>query len=287
MVAKNAAAAKKAEEEQQEMFDSPTVASPQSSEVLASLSAYAWAFDTDRETLRRCLLESSVKHVTERSGRGLYSLRDVFRAWTSVAADVAEGDPDKLSEATLRRAFKRRAWWQGEREKLHYQREKKQLVDATDVERVFARLMQIFVRGLETLGDVLERDSGLTPQQADRVEAHINQVREDLYKAAVADEDEDEQPQTTVEASTPATREPPPSTKSPPTASSAVEDAVAFLRRELAGGARATSDLIGAARKLAISEATLRRAKAQMKKEIEAKRRGRGWAWQLAPRAKR
>lgn len=272
------------------MFEAPAVASLPEADILASLSAFARAFETDRETLRRCLLDHGVQHVSERSGRGLYSLRDVYRAWTAAPTEGDDNDPDKLSEATLRRAFRRKAWWQGEREKLHLQRERRALVDALDVEQTLGKLNQLYVRGLETLEDVLERDAGLTPEQAQRMQRHVDQLREDLYKQVInglatdPDSHTDESaPPAAGGVATSLSKESvaPAMGGAGPAGGSALADGIAFLRRELAGGPRRTSDLIAAARELAISEGTLRRAKAELGNEIKAKRDGRAWAWQL------
>lgn len=252
----------------------PIVANINEADILASLSAWARAFSTDRETLRRVLLEREVQPVAERAGHKLYAARHVYRAW-SEGAD--ETDPDKLSP------FKRRAWYQGEREKMRLQQERGELVADIEVERTYSRLAQLFVRGLETIQDRLERDAGLTPQQATVLERHIDRMREELAKEVLSrgtDEDDG------VElAEPPAEDAPPPraaAPPAPPAGSSAVDDAIAFLRRSLAEGARPTAELIADGKKVGLSEATLRRGKAQMGAEVIARRQGRGWVWELA-----
>lgn len=266
--------------DQAQMFESPTVANLHETDVLASLSAFARAFGTDRETLRRALLEREVEHVTERAGHKLYALRPVYQAWTAGVADI---DPDKL------KPFQRRAWYQGEREKMALQLERGQLVEAIDMERTLGRITQIYVRGLETAADVVERDCGLTPPQAARLEAHLDRIREDLYQAMT--EGGDEREEAPSPSATPAAQE---ASGAPVTekrvsretsggGSSALDDAIAYLRAELAAGARPTASLIAAGKKAGLSEPTLRRAKAQMGAELEAKRQGKGWIWQLTP----
>jgi hypothetical protein len=271
-------------EEQAEMFEGPANPIAHNARIVGHLSLFADELQVDREALRKCLIDQNVQHVGEKGGRAVYSLRDVYNALTSVPDDDAS-DPDKLSEATLRRAFKRKAWWEGERQKLHLQRERRALVDALDVEQAMGKLAQIFVRGIETLEDVLERDAGLTPQQAERMQRHGDQVREDIYKhvarGLAADPDEP-QPAVAAAPSAPEPEKPNRSRAAPTSSGSALDDGVAFLRRELAGGPRRTADLIAAARAIAISEGTLRRAKADLGREIKAKRDGKAWAWQLA-----
>lgn len=268
-------------EEQNEMFPAPSVTSLTDSDILASLSAWARGLGTDRETLRRTLLEHGVEHVAERSGHKLYAFRHIYQAWT---ADAGEQDPDKL------KPFQRRAWYQGEREKLHLQVERGQLVDSLEMERTIGRLNQMYVRGLETAQDVIERDCGLTPQQAAKLEAHLDKVREDLYQM-LAGKDPDETTEAT-EVSLPEPPKPAPKRarqKVPreTPAPAAVEDGIAFLRKALKRGARASRELIAEAKRAGLSEKTLRRAKKKLGKEVEAHRHGRGWRWQLARSAKR
>lgn len=272
------------EAEQSGLFPgAPTVASLNEADILASLSAWARMFGTDRETLRRVLLEREVQPVAERAGHKLYAGRQVYKAWSDGSEET---DPDKLSP------FKRRAWYQGEREKMQLQIERGELVSAIEVERTMGRLFQLFVRGAETLQDRIERDAGLTPEQALVVETHIDRIREELYaEIAGGAADEDDEAPASMPPPASAAGEPPqhpPAPRAPRAAvaatagSSAVDDAIAFLRRSLADGALATADLIKDAKKVGISEATLRRAKAQLGAEVVARRQGRGWVWELA-----
>jgi len=265
-------------EEQNEMFQKPTVANLHDSDILASLSAFARAFGTDRETLRRCLLEHDVEPSGERAGHKLYALRHAYEAWTATVENV---DPDKL------KPFQRKAWYQGDREKLNLQLERGQLVDAAEMERTIGRLNQLFVRGLETLEDVIERDCGLNPQQASTMQRHADQLREELYKL-IAGEDIDEE-LTDAPPEVPVTKTPPelpiarPPVERPVSreTGSAVDDGIRFLQAELAKGPRPTAELLEAGKKVGLSETTLRRAKAQLGKGIAARKQGRGWVWQL------
>lgn len=273
------------QEEQIAMFPGgPTVASLHESDILASLSAFARAFNTDRETLRRCLLEHEIEPAGERAGHKLYALRHVYHAW---AEETEETDPDKLTP------FKRRAWYQGEREKVTLQELRGELVPALEMERHLGQVLQLLVRGLETAPDVVERECGLSPKQAASFERHIDKVREDLYQAvlesgAESDEPPQVEPQAKNDLPVPVTsaqkRKPKRKAARPAAAgtSSAVEDGVTFLQKALARGPRPSSELIAEGKKSGLSEATLRRAKASMGEAIEARRQGRGWAWQLA-----
>lgn len=293
-------------EEQQQMFPGgPTVAALHESDVLASLSRFARAFDTDRETLRRCLLENNVEPAGEHAGHKLYALRHVYRAWTQATEDT---DPDKLTP------FKRRAWYQGEREKLHLQVERGELLEGTEVERMLGQVLQLCARGLETAQDVVERDCGLAPAQAAKLEGHLDSIREELFQAiqdvGLEESPQPEAVQTSAQAGDEtktsdretkagggATKQRRPETKSakretrtrrpaPSLSGSAVDDAAVFLREQLAAGPKPKGELVKAGKKFGLSDATLRRAKASLGDELVARRQGRGWVWELSPAPK-
>lgn len=253
---------------QEEMFGGGNVARLEDGDILASLSAWARVFGIERETLRRRLVDAGVRSKGERGGHPVYGGRDVVSAWMS--GPEARIDPDSLSP------FQRRAWYQGEHEKLKLQVERGELVSALEVEQTMGRLAKAFVLGLDTLMDVIERDAGLTALQAKRMEQHVDRVRENIYRELAGGED-GERP----EASGAPEPEPKPRPR-PAAGGTALEEAVAFLREALAGGPRPSAELVAAAREAAISEGTLRRAKAQLGKSVVAKREGRGWVWSLA-----
>ncbi len=263
----------RSEEQQQAMFPGgPSVASLHETDLLASLSAFARAFGTDRETLRNCIVENEIQPAGERAGHKLWALRHVYQAWT---ATPEEQDPDKLSP------FKRRAWYQGEREKLALQVSRGELVDALEVERTLGRLMQVLARGLETVLDVIERDCGLSPSQASAGEKHIDEIREELYRelTAVDDETDPDTPAVGASEETPAVpRKAPPASE----ASNAVEIAIAFLKHELADGPKGTKAILEAGKASGLSESTMRRARKTLGDRITAKREGRGWVWVLS-----
>ena len=256
---------------QGEMFEGANVSKIEDGDILASISAWARIFSTERETLRRRLLASNVTAKGERNGFPVYGGRDVVSAW--LAGPEARVDPDSLTP------FQRRAWYQGEHEKLKLQQERGELVPAIEVEQTIGKMVKLFVLGLDTLVDSIERDAGLTPLQAHRVEKHVDKVRESLYQSLA------------TEPAAPDTAETPPKAApaSPDPASlppgSAVDEAVQWLRSALAKGAKPAPKLISAARKAGISEGTLRRAKAQLGAAVVARREGRGWVWEQAGKA--
>jgi 2-keto-4-pentenoate hydratase len=84
--------------------------------------------------------------------------------------------------------FERKAFFQAEREKLHLQAERGDLVPSIDVEQRYASRNKLIDLALETGADVLERDVGLTPAQAARLEKHLDELRMTLYRILVDDD---------------------------------------------------------------------------------------------------
>lgn len=251
---------------QEEMFGGANVSKIEDGDILASLSAWARIFGTERETLRRRLLAANVTSKGERHGHPVYGGRDVVSAWLS--GPEARIDPDSLSP------FQRRAWYQGEHEKLKLQVERSELVPMIEVEETIGKVAKALVLGLDTLIDTIERDVGLNPLQAVKMEKHVDRVRESIYQA-IAGEPDAEAPPAKVVAD-------PPQKETPAPSGSLIDEAKDYLQKALAKGPKPTAKLIAAAKKAGISEGTLRRAKAQLGKSVTASRQGKGWVWALA-----
>lgn len=248
------------------MFAGANVSKIEDGDILASLSAWARIFATERETLRRRLLAVNVTAKGERHGYPVYGGRDVVSAWLS--GPEARIDPDALTP------FQRRAWYQGEHEKMRLQVERGELVPAIEVEQTLGKLAKRFVQGMDTMIDTIERDVGLSPAQAHKLEQHLDRTREEIYQAI-------------VEESQVGKEQPTPDEPVPPAPGSALDDAIEFLRKALARGPKQTVKLVASAKKAGISEGSLRRAKKQLP-EVSAERQGRHWVWQLAkPSAKK
>ena len=125
--------------------------------------------------------------VIPRSGRGRYPLAGAIRGYVTFLQDTGDGevsDPDKL------KPFERRAFYQGELDKLKLQVERGELVPAFEVERKLARLFKILTQHLDTLPDILERDVGANPKQLGRIEQHLDLARDAMYRE-IRDDDED------------------------------------------------------------------------------------------------
>lgn len=95
-------------------------------------------------------------------------------------ADVT--DPDKLEP------FKRRAFYQGELEKLKLETERRELIPRIEVEQEMAAQLKVTAECFDTLPDILERDCGLTPAVLSKVEACLDRAREELYRRMTEEE---------------------------------------------------------------------------------------------------
>lgn len=138
-----------------------------------NLSQIASEFGVARETARKRLDDAGVQASETRGGHPVYRLREVLEAF----AGEDGFDPDKL------KPWERKAHYQAEHEKLRLQVERGELVPSIEVEQGEAAIFKIVTQGLETLPDVLERDVGLSPLQLARVERHLDEYREALYRA--------------------------------------------------------------------------------------------------------
>lgn len=135
-----------------------------------------------RKTIRKRLAEAHVEQARLEKGYPVYRLKDILPALFTETEGTT--DPDKL------RPFERRAYYQGERDKLALAQERGELVPAFEVERTFANMFKTVTQGLETLPDVLERDAGIQGHVLVMIEQKIDELREVL--ASQIDEMQDD-----------------------------------------------------------------------------------------------
>lgn len=238
---------------------------------LATINRFATWVGGDATSIKTRVVAGGYDAVIERQGRKYYRIADLFAAFSK------------------ENQFQRRARVQADEIELRVRKQRGQLLDALDVEQTIGHIAQLCVKGLDANVDRIERRCGLTPAQAAELERCNDDAKREISAAVVewsrarvaALPPEDQEESAAADESAP----PPPMPASvvpPVAASSAVDEAVAFLREMLAGGPRATAELIEEARARGLSEATLRRAKAQMGAALAAKKIGRAWSWQLA-----
>lgn len=260
---------------QGEMLPGATVSNLNESDIVASLSAFARAFGTDRETLRRRLLDGGVEPMAERSGHKLYRLAEVYRAW-ALSGQVI--DPDTLSP------FNRRAWYQAELDRMKLQETRHELIPRLEVEQELASVLKIVAEALDTLPDIVERDCGATPSQLQRIETVLDRAREEMHKRLTEQTADEAQTAAAAKEASPAAA-PPKASSSPPSSPAttpsggALDAAGTYLREALGAGSRLAAELIAEAAGRHISETSLRRAKAKL--GIVARRAGKSWEWAL------
>lgn len=85
----------------------------------------------------------------------------------------------------------RKAWYQSENERLKYEQASNELIPADEVAREYTVLAKAVVQVLETLPDVLERDCALTPAAVSRVQAVIDDLRDEMARKVYEAEAED------------------------------------------------------------------------------------------------
>ncbi len=85
----------------------------------------------------------------------------------------------------------RKAWYQSENERLKFERDLRHLVPVDEVQREMATLAKAVAGGLDDLADMLERDAGLLPEAIDLVQATTDALREQMYRAIIADIDDE------------------------------------------------------------------------------------------------
>lgn len=148
-----------------------------------SVSTLAAEFGVTRETAARRIADAGVKASGKRGGYPVYRLKDVYSVVLGQAGEDGAVDPDKLDP------FKRQAHYKAEHLKLQLETEQRELIPQIEVEQEQARILRVVAMFLDTLPDVLERDCGLAASMIIAVEKRIDQVREEMHKALVEEEE--------------------------------------------------------------------------------------------------
>lgn len=153
-----------------------------------SISRVAELLGMDRKTVAKRIAEANLKPCSMRDGYPVYDGRQACEACLLPLASSEESapfDPRNL------KPLDRRAWYQSERERMAVESEARQLIPAIEVQAEFAEMARTFVQFLDTLGDQLERDIGLTPEQVDAMNASIAKQRAELYADTVSEIDDE------------------------------------------------------------------------------------------------
>lgn len=155
---------------------------------LVSISRLAELLGMDRKTVSKRLAECNVPPAGKRDGYPIYDGRQACEA--CLLPQTLAGEDGPLDPRQMK-PMDRRAWFQSERERISLEADARQLIAAGEVESEMAELVRGFVQFLDTLGDQLERDVGLTAEQVEAANKSISRQRGALYLQLQA-EDQDE-----------------------------------------------------------------------------------------------
>jgi hypothetical protein len=155
---------------------------------LVSISRIAELLGMDRKTVSKRLLDANVPQAGKRDGYPVYDGRQACEA--CLLPQTLAGEDGPLDPRQMK-PMDRRAWFQSERERISLEADARQLIPAGEVESEMAELVRGFVQFLDTLGDQLERDVGLTAEQVEAANKSIAKQRGALY-AQLQAEDQDE-----------------------------------------------------------------------------------------------
>lgn len=138
-----------------------------------------------RETVAKRLAAASVAPAGTRHGHPVYRIRQAAEALLDPAMRAEDGDIDPKRLAPM----DRNAWYQSEIRRLDLEMKCGQLLPAAEFEAEAARVVKTLVQFLETLGDQLERDVALSPEQVDAVNTAVSRQRAQLYELLTQEED--------------------------------------------------------------------------------------------------
>lgn len=148
-----------------------------------SIARLAEEFGMGRDTVSKRLAAANVKPDGKRNGYPVYRLRDACPALLDIGALDEEGNADPRTLPP----DKRKAWYQSELARLNVETTARQLIPAAEVEAETSELVKHMVQFLDTLGDQLERDCGLSPEQVQRVNEYAESLRVRLHAEVTED----------------------------------------------------------------------------------------------------
>lgn len=123
--------------------------------------------------------------VVQRGSRGVpwvFDLLDVAK-WR-YARDV-QAEPEGVVIPTDPES--RDKWYASELKRLQYEAKTGQLLEAEEVRHTWSSMLKAIMLKLDTLQDVVERDAGLTPEQAQVIQEAIDTIREQAYQEIISE----------------------------------------------------------------------------------------------------
>ncbi|WP_018692291.1 DUF1441 family protein [Algicola sagamiensis] len=152
---------------------------------LWNLTQIGRAFELNRDTVRKRLVQAGLKSAKTEKGIPLYSLAQAAEAVFAGQQHQVEYNPNELSPKD------RKEFFQSENERLKFEKDERQLVPIHEMALEFSRALKLFIQALESLPDILEERCDLNVEGQETVIQITNEVREDLYKVLVAPTEED------------------------------------------------------------------------------------------------
>lgn len=150
-----------------------------------SIAEAAREFGMDHRTLTKRIADLGIRPAAQTpQGHMLYRLKELL----DIERRNADGsiDPEKLDP------IDRHAHYKAENEKLRVAKLRGELIARDDYEREAARQWKIASLGLDTVVDRVERDVGAAPAVLEHIERVIDEVREQMYAAAIRPPDSGE-----------------------------------------------------------------------------------------------
>ena len=147
---------------------------------LWNITQIARAFDLNRDTVRKRLVQAGVNAVKTQKGVPLYNLAEAGKAVFNTQESSQVGyTPDELPPK------ERKEYFQSENERLKYEKEIRLLVPVHDMAMEFSRVLKILIQALDSLPDILEERCGLSFEGQEEVIQITNELREKLYQKLI------------------------------------------------------------------------------------------------------
>ncbi len=140
--------------------------------------------------VHRQTVTARLKNVAPASGSNsklkLYAVTDVL---TELMVPTVTANTEDMPPSD------RLAHWKAENERIKFEQDTGQLIQAEEVAREFSLMAKAVVQVLETLPDVLERDCALSPSAVVRVQKIIDDLRDQIALQVTEAETEEDEPE--------------------------------------------------------------------------------------------
>lgn len=158
--------------------------------VYLSIAQFAGEASCDRALLTRKV--SRVANLqTEQAPYGIcYRLRDLITVGL-MSDQQGNLDPEKLDP------YRRKAYYASQLDRTRLMKETGEVVKVVDMEARCAAAAKTVAQFFDTLPDILERDTGASPEQLVKIEECMDKVREEIHKTLLADCDEADEAEAT------------------------------------------------------------------------------------------